>query len=293
MKTLKATTWVAVCASVLTTTAAFRASADESATILAQNDRSPAAARNDKSYTGIITAVDSREQVVYVKNWAMFTRKFNLGANCFYAQAGKDNAPASDLRSGEKVTVSYQSSHGILIADRVQQMPMRFTGTVIAIDNDKHVLTLHQPRLDKQLTIPADSRIALRDGKTGHWSDVKIGSYVTATYEMPANEPTVRQVAQTTIPFTGTLTAVDTSEKTLKAKTAFSTKNFQIADNCVIVVNGRTDGQLADLKLNDKLLFNYDEVDGVNVVTRIGPSEMPANSVAVNPSPYNSLDYGY
>ena len=79
---------------------------------------------------------------------------------------------------------------------------------------------------------------------------------------------------------------------TTEAKTAFATKKFQLADNCAIVVNGRTDGQLSDLKLNDKLLFSYDEINGVNVVNRIGPAEAPADNVAVSPPP-TGYGYGY
>jgi hypothetical protein len=287
MKTLKTTTWLAVCASVLTTTAAIRASADESATTSAADDRSLAAARNDKSCTGMIVSVDPKEHVLNVKNWAMYTRKFNVGADCYCAQV--DNALPNDLRPGEKVTVSYQNSHGVLIADRIQQDPMRFAGTITAIDNDKHMLTLHQPGLDKQLVFPNDLRITMRDGKTGNWTDVKVGTYVTATYEMPDNQPTVRQIAQTSIIATGTLTAMDTNDKTVKAKTGFTSKTFQLADNCVIVANGRMDGKLDDLRLNDKLQFNYDEINGVDVVTRIGPAETPAPSVAAMPP----AGYGY
>jgi Cu/Ag efflux protein CusF len=238
----------------------------------------------------MIVSVDPKEHVLHVKNWAMFTRQFNLGANCLYAQADNNNAAASDLRPGEKVTVSYQDSHGVLIADRIAQEPMRFEGTVTAINNDKHILTVHRPGLDKQLQFPNDSRVTLRDGKYGSMGDVKIGNYVTVTYEMPANQPTVRQIAQTAIPFTGTLTAVDLNEKTVKAKTTFASKKFELADNCAIVINGKANGQLSDLKLNDKLLFSYDEINGVNVVSRIGPAEAPADSVAVTPPP---MGYGY
>jgi hypothetical protein len=170
---------------------------------------------------------------------------------------------------------------------------MRFEGTVTAIDNDKHTLTVHRTGLDKQLQFPNDSRVTLRDGKYGSMGDVKVGNYVTVTYEMPANQPTVRQIAQTAIPFTGTLTAVDLNEKTVKAKTTFTSKKFELADNCAIVINGKANGQLSDLKLNDKLLFSYDEINGVNIVSRIGPAEAPADSVAVTPPPMGYGNGGY
>jgi hypothetical protein len=54
-----------------------------------------------------------------------------------------NHGTANDLRPGEKVTVSYQASHGVLIADRIEQRPVRFEGMVAAIDPGKHTLTLH------------------------------------------------------------------------------------------------------------------------------------------------------
>jgi len=108
MKTTRSKTWLAVCASVLTATAVFRASADQAAT----------AARPEKSCTGTVASVDPKEHVLSVKGWTMMNKSFNVGANCAYHQLDKNNATVNDLRAGEKVTVSYQVVHGVLIADR-------------------------------------------------------------------------------------------------------------------------------------------------------------------------------
>ena len=128
MKTNRAIKWMAVCAAVLTATAAFRASADQPAT----------AARPEKSYTGTVISVDPQEHVLSVKEWALSKKTFNLGDNCAYdllfTTLENNSGTANDLRPGEKVTVSYQDSHGVLIADRVEQQPMRFEGMVTAID---------------------------------------------------------------------------------------------------------------------------------------------------------------
>jgi hypothetical protein len=49
----------------------------------------------------------------------------------------------------------------------------------------------------------------------------------------------------------------------------FDTKKFNLGDNCAIVIDGKINGRLADLKPNDKLVFSYDEINGVNVANRI------------------------
>jgi len=239
---------MAVCASVFTMGARLPAAADETA--------AAASARDEKSYTGTVVSVDPKEHVMNVKGWWMMNKSFNLGGNCFYSQLNRNNATANDLRAGEKVTVSYQDSHGVLIANRVEQEPMRFEGMVKAIDNDKHILTLHQTALDKQVQFPADCKIVLRDGKTGSLADLRVGNHVTVTYETPNDMPTARQIAQTSIPYTGTLTAIDLNDRTVKA----GTNKFILADDCTIVVDGRTDGKLDELRPNEKLSFSYDDI---------------------------------
>jgi Cu/Ag efflux protein CusF len=143
-----------------------------------------------------------------------------------------------------------------------------------------HTLTLRDRGMDKQLQIPDDCKIVLRNDQPGTLADIQTGNHVTVTYETPGNTPTAREIAQTSIAFTGTLTAIDLEEKTLKAKALFNSMRFNVADNCAIVINGKPDGQLSDLKPDDKLTFSYDEINGVNVVNRIAPAEAQPSSVA-------------
>lgn len=273
MKTSRLKSWIAVCAAALTTTAVIRASADEPAT----------AARPEKSYTGTVVSVDPQEHTLNAKSF-VFDRKFNLGAVCTYTLLDNSTATANDLRPGEKIAVSYQDVDGVFVADSIVQLPMRYEGMVQAIDPTAHTLTLHVHGMDKKFQIPNDCSVVLRDEKSGTFADIQTGNHVTVTYETPEGGLTARQIAQTSIEFTGTLTAIDLEEKTLKAKALFASKKFNVADNCSIVINGKLDGQLSDLKPNDKLVFSYDEINGVNVVSRIAPAEVQAGSVAATPT---------
>ncbi len=117
MKTTRAKNWMAVCAAVLTTTAVIRASADQAAT----------AARPEKSYTGTVVSVAPQEHTLKTRGF-LFTKKFNLGDACTYTLLDNNSGTMNDLRPGEKVTVSYQDANGVLIADRVEQQPMRYDG---------------------------------------------------------------------------------------------------------------------------------------------------------------------
>ncbi len=255
----------------MTATAAFRASADQAAT----------GARPEKNYTGTVVAVDPKDLTIEARGF-LLSKKFNLGTACTYTLLDNQAGAITDLRPGEKITVSYQDADGVLVADRVVQMPMSYEGMVQAVDPAAHTLTLRVHGMDKAFQIANDCGVELRGGKSGELADIQTGNHVTVTYETPDGRLTARQIAQTSIEFTGTLTAIDLEEKTLKAKSGFSSLKFNVADNCAIVINGRTNGRLSDLKPDDKLVFNYDDINGVNVVNRIAPVESQANSVAAN-----------
>jgi len=260
---------MAVCTSILTATAAFRASADQTAT----------AARPEKNYTGTVVSVDPKEHTLDVKGFVL-SKQFNLGDTCTYVLLDNNSSTINDLRPGEKVVVNYQDASGVLVADRVGQEPMSYEGMVTTIDPENHRLTVHVRGMDKAFHIADNCGVVLRNDKFGTPGDIQVGNHVTVTYETPQDVLTARQIAQTSAVFTGTLTAIDLGERTVKAKTLFDTKKFNLADNCAIVISGKTDGQLSDLKPNDKLVFSYDEINGINVVNRIAPAEAQKNSVA-------------
>jgi len=260
MKTTALRSWTAVCLSVLTA-AVISASADQQTK-----------ARHENSYTGTIMSVDSKEHMLRVKG-IMLTKSFNLGDSCEYAFVGKGAGSISDLRPGQKITVGYQNFHGVLVADRIEQKPMRYDGTVRAIDPETRTLTLHLRARDKAFLIANDCAVKLRENKSGSLAALKPGNRVTVLYETPYGTPTAREIDQSSATFAGKLTAVDVNNRSLKAKHVFGTKKFNLADNCTITLDRKTNAQLRDLAPGDQLSFNYDVVNGINVVTHITQTE--------------------
>jgi len=261
LKTNTLRVWTVVCASVLTMTAASKSLGEDAAT----------AVKPHKNYTGTVMSVDTQEHLLGLKGMIL-SKTFNLGDNCTYILVDKPAGTLSDLRPGQRVTVAYQEAHGVLVADRVAQQPVRYEGTVKAYDPIQRTLTLHGRGLDKAFQIAGDCKVVLRDDKAGVLADIQTGDYVTVTYETPNDKATACKIAQTSETFSGSLTAIDLEAKTVKAKALFDTRKFTLGDNCAIVINGKINGQLADLKPNDKLVFNYDEINGVNVANRIAPA---------------------
>ncbi|TAL02186.1 MAG: hypothetical protein EPO07_07600 [Verrucomicrobia bacterium] len=271
-KSLRIWTMVGVSAVVIASGPAVKA---DQATPPTGTTTTASTAAIGKHYTGTIVSIDPKENALVVRGSVFGSKKFALGEGCSFLTLDKSAAAGSDLRAGQKVLVVYQNVQGVNAANHVEQLPMRSEGFVKSIDAAKGTLTLHQRASNKEFRIPEGCKVVLRNSKSGELADIKPGHFVTVTYESPGGLATVFQIAQTSAEFNGTLTAIDLTDRTVKAKAAFGTKKFNLADNCAIVVNGRTDGQMRDLKPGDRFVFNYDEVNGVNVVNRIANSTMP------------------
>jgi hypothetical protein len=272
MKTLR--TWAAAGVTILTMTAAPGLLADDAAMAGIPN----------KSYTGTVASVDTKEHLLGLQG-TFLSKKFNLGDNCTYTLVDKPAGAIGDLRPGQRVMVVYQESHGVLVANRVTQQPVGCEGTVKAYDLIQRTMTVHAHGMDRKFQIAGDCKVVLRGDKSGTLADIQTGNYVTVTYETPNDKLTAWKIAQTSEMFSGSLTAIDLDAKTIKARSAFDTKKFALGDNCAIVINGKINGQLADLKPNDKLVFSYDEINGVNVANRIAPAGTPQQSETTTTKP--------
>jgi Cu/Ag efflux protein CusF len=257
---------LAVCAAVMTL-AAFQSSADERT--------ATAAVRQDKNYTGTVISVNPGEHTLAVRGDWLSEKTFNLGDACAYVLWNQQPGAIGNLRPGDKVSVSYQDASGVLVADRVKQQPMSCSGTVKSLDPAAHTLTLNSGWMNQTFQMPDNCRIVLRNDKSGSIADLQAGNHVTVTYETPGGKPTAQQIAQTSTLFTGALMAVDLTDRTVKAKTIFGLKTFHLADNCSIVEHGKVGGKLSDLKLGDDFAFSYNDVNGINIVDRIGAAPQP------------------
>lgn len=255
---MKMPVWMA-CTAVLTL-ATLPSPADQPSTT---------AAGPDKTYMGMVTAVNPNNQTLRVRGVFLLNKDFHIGNSCAFALWGNPSGALMDFRSGDEVTISYQRSNGVLVADRVTQEMSTRKGVVTAIDPVARTMTVREHGMDKTFQIGEDCKIILRNNHSGFIADVQPGNLVAVTYDTPNSYATVREIAQTSATFTGTLTAIDLDSKTLKAKSTFTSKAFTLGDQCAIVLNGKMGGQLSDLMPNEKLVISYDDIDGVNVVNRI------------------------
>jgi hypothetical protein len=242
--------------------------------LLAHADEGAAnSAPKEKSFTGTIQTLDAKERAVKVKRF-LFTKSFHLGQSCEIAVGDKNVATLGELRPGQKVEVHYKDASGVLVASRVAQQPMVWHGRVESISADKRYLVVKDGKEMKKFAWTDESRVVLSGDKSGKFDDVRIGHRVAVVYELPGEQPVARRVEQTSETFTGSLSAIDAQERTLKAKHLRGEKKFRLASDCQIFVNGRPGGALSDLRLERRFTFSYDEVDGINVVNRIASADL-------------------
>ncbi|MGC9941851.1 MAG: hypothetical protein ABSE48_08440 [Verrucomicrobiota bacterium] len=230
---------------------------------------------SEQTYSGTVKEVNLNEHTFKVEGSMMLSKKFDMGATCTYSFLGNPHGTSEGLHAGQQVKVSYQTADGELAADRVEQQSLTYTGYVKAVDSKARTITVASGgfSMSKQFKFIDGCKVSLRGEKTGTFDDIQVGNYVTLTYETPSGLPTIQRISQSGEQFTGSLTAIDLDEKTLKAKSMFDSKSFHVGAHCVIVTKGKAGGKLSDLKPEDKLVFTFDQIDGVNVVNRIAPAK--------------------
>ena len=164
-------------------------------------DPMPKATTPDRSYTGIVTDVNTNEHCFQVKRWLLPSRQFLYGQNCaitlLYAMLNDGVGSTGSLRRGEKVTVGYQITHGVRIANRIDQQPMQFIGTVKEVNLEKGLLILHQWMSNKRLTITRNCVVALQNEKAGTLADIHPGDHIVVDYELPGDVPLAREITET------------------------------------------------------------------------------------------------
>jgi len=283
MKTNALPVWLTLCAAAVSLTPVTAAAEQTDATAALNNNNSS----DSYTYTGTVEAVHPGQRLVDIKGDFWLTKTFLLGDHCAYMLWDRQPGALGNFRPGDRVTVSFKNANGQLVAERLEQESLTRSGLVKSLDPAAHTLTLAGRWRDETFQLPANCRIVLYNDKAGAIADVQPGDRVTITYETPNHQPTAEQIAQSSQQFTGKLTAIDLTDRTIKADAVFGSKTLHVPDNCVIVENGQAGCKLRDLKLGGNFAFSYNQVDGVDMVDRIAaaPSSHMETSSIQHPSP--------
>jgi cold shock CspA family protein len=262
--------------SVATTAVAFLVLANPAPAL---GDNACNAAQQDKSFKGNVASVDASGKTFSVKG-LLFTRNFNIAADCKVSLEDKAAASLADLRPGQKVNVRYQDDNGVLIAMNIAQHDLAWTGHITAIDPARR-LALKVGMITHNLAVAPDCAVILKGGQAGMWSNLQIGDTVHVIYEPVNGSHLARRIEQTSDMFIGTIQAVDATTRSIKVKAAFAEKKFNLADRCPIVINGKLNGGMGDLRIGEKVSLSYDNKDGVLVANRVSPM---AGALAAEPA---------
>jgi len=243
---------------------------------LARADQPSAREDSQKTWTGALVAVDAEDNTVSGKH--LFTREtFHLGRDCVISAVDKSRASLSDLRPGEKVAIQYQNAEGVLVANRINEKALSYSGAVYAVDETTHALTMEEPpicqpfRAPKQFCVAGDCQIILSNGGKGKLADVRPGDRVTIVYEFPDGAPVAYRIRKRTAVWVGSLDSINLATRILKARDRSGQTRFEVADGCRILDSGGRSGNLKRLAYGQTYLFTYEAVDGMKVVERIAP----------------------
>lgn len=235
----------------------------------AKPERQASQSEKASSYKGSVVAVDPQEKTVTVRG-GLTTRTFNAGDHCKVTLEDNPRASLADLAAGHKVAVQYRKVQGVLVAQEVTQHNRSFKGHVTALDPAKRTMAVKHGMFTRNVTLVEGSTVIVKNDKIGTVENLRIGDTVTVIYQS-ANDPLIaHRVEQKNPTFTGNIRAIDARTRTVTARSLMGEKKFHLANSCKIVVNGKTDAGLSDLRIGDRMSVSYEDADGVLVANRIG-----------------------
>jgi Cu/Ag efflux protein CusF len=249
--------------------------------------------QREKTFTGNISSIDTPDKTLAVKGF-FFTRNFNAGNDCKVSLQEKSMASLSDLRPGEEVSIRYQDDNGVLIATHIAQHDLAVMGHITAVDPAARTIMVKHGLMTREFTIAQNCAVAMKDNKPAGLNNLQVGDEVRVVYESVNGSHLVSRIEQNSATFVGTIAAIDTTTRCVMAKDAKVEKKFNVADNCPIVINGKLDDRLNNLHIGERVVFSYNNVDGVLVANRISPDTQgwSTHDQAANPNP-QWHDYTY
>ena len=250
------------------------------------NGDEPAPVQKDKVFNGTVAAIDQKERTVSARDfWG--TKTFNVADSCRVSLEDQPAGSLAELRPGQKVEISYENAHGVLVANRIDQHNQVFTGYINAIDPAKRTLAVKHGTFNRDFAVAPDCVVVIKDDDTKTLDDLNVGHTVNVIYESGKDSLLARRIEQKSPTFVGTIKAIDADARTVKARDLLAEKTFHLADGCQIVTGGKLGGSLSDLRIGDRLAFTYEDNDGVLVANRIGrqttaPAVQSAEAAKVN-----------
>lgn len=136
-----------------------------------------------------------------------------------------------------------------------------YKGTVSAIDAVEKTVTVQGTILSKKFNAADACKVSLEDKPDAVMSDLRVGQKVDVHYQNAQGVLVAGQIVQHNLTLKGYVTAIDPGKRMLGVKTALSTREFKVADNCNVILKDKRVGTLENLKIGHTVNVAYDPAD--------------------------------
>lgn len=218
--------------------------------------------------SGTLHRVDATDRTLQLKTF-WNTRTYSLGEPCAVSMDDKARATIADLQPGQEIEIYYKDHDGVQVVTQIVQVNQEFTGHIVSLDPTNRVFEVKDGWKTRAFTALPECKVTLRDQSEKPFTILELGQRVTVTYLTPGDQRLAQSIAQRSLEFRGRVEVLDARTRTIRAGSLLANRTFRMGDDCQLVVDGRLDGDLSDLRISDLVTFHYEDVDGVLVANRI------------------------
>ena len=119
-----------------------------------------------------------------------------------------------------------------------------YKGTVSAIDAVENTVTVQGTIFSKKFNTADACKVSLEDKPEAMLSDLRVGQRVEVHYQSVRGVLAAGQIIQHNLTLKGYVNAIDPGNRMLAVKTAMSTQEFKVAENCSVILKDKRAGTL-------------------------------------------------
>jgi Cu/Ag efflux protein CusF len=144
-----------------------------------------------------------------------------------------------------------------------------YKGNVTVVNQTEKMVTVKGLMFSKTFNVADNCKVAFEDKPEASLAELRPGQQVEIQFQNARGVLIADQITQKNLVFTGHITALDATQRTLIVKSRGSSKTFVLSGDCAVVLRKDKAASLENLKIGQTIQVVYESSNGSTLARRI------------------------